>query len=334
VAGSSTATPIIAPPNRIDRATRRALRDKERKERAVGARDAEAAVAALEARLEQLTRLHCVAYARKDWNEAARQTLVEPSVKPHAKEQAARRALANYVPGIIDSLFGLEADKRRRLNERVLEAAREDAVLYAKAKKAADDHNLDINLAPGVLAMDPESIETALRAHLPVAELAPAVEGLLFACPAPGKLTVYLELLELDALPDEVCTPGPAGEIVFGPMPASQRYELQLLNACSAALRVAVETLAQVPVDAVEILARCHLFNPATRELEPYPVLYLKAPHEALARMDLRRLEPVSTVTALGGRVDWELGRGLAPIQVDDLGLALPAGTVKAKAAA
>jgi hypothetical protein len=310
------------------------MRQRERKERAAGNRgDPEAAIAALEARIEQLTRAHCAAYVRKDWNEAAQQTLVEPSVKPHAKEQAARRALANYVPGLLDSLFGLEADKRRRLAERVLEAAREDATLYAKAKKAADDHNRDITLAPAMLALDLDAIETALKAHLPIAELAPILEGLLFACPAPGKLTIYLELMELDALPDEICTASPSGEVVFSPMPAGQRHELQLLNACSAALRTVLETLAIVPVDEVELLARCHLVNPATRELEPYPVMYLKAPHHTVARMDLRRLEPVSTVTALGGRLDWEVGRGLAPIEVDDLSIALPAGTVTAKAA-
>lgn len=333
MADRGTATPILATMNRIDRATKQALRERERKERAAGKRKPlEVAVAEIEQRLEQLTRIHCVKYERRDWHEAAQRTLVEPSVKPHAKEQAARRALANYRPGIIDSLFKLEADKRRRLAERVLEAAREDAILYAKAKRAADTHNLDIKLAPGMLALEVETIDNALQAHVPAAELAPVLEGLQVSVPAVGKLTLYLDYLELDAMPDEVCVADDDGKPVFRAMPAPQRHELHLLNVCSATLRAVVEVMSVTPVDAVDVLGRCHLFNPATREFEPFPVLHLKATHEALSRMDLRRLEPVSAVTAMGGRIDWEISRGLAPIQTDDLKIAIPIGTAKAAA--
>lgn len=319
--------------NRIDRATKQALRERERKDRSEGRRKPlEIAIPEFERRVEQLTRVHCVKYARRDWHEAAQRTLVEPSVKPHEKEQAARRALSNYRPGIIDSLFKLEADKRRRLAERVLEAAREDAALYAEARRAAETHNLDIKLAPGMLALDPETIDTALQAHVPVGELAPVLEGMQISSPSHGKLTLYLDYLELDAMPDETCVAGEDGKPVFAPMPATQRHEIHLLNACSATLRAVVEVMSVAPVDTVEVLGRCHLFNPVLGELEPFPVLHLKAPHEALVRMDLRRLEPVSAVTALGGRIDWEISRGMAPIRTDDLTVAIPVGTAKAAA--
>lgn len=333
VADRGTATPILPTMNRIDRATKQALRERERKERLAGKRKSiEVAIAEFEQRLEQLTRIHCVKYERRDWHDAAQRTLVEPSVKPHEKEQAARRALSNYRPGIIDSLFKLEADKRRRLAERVLEAAREDAALYAKAKRAADTHNLDIKLAPGMLALDPETIESALQAHVPVADLAPVLEGMQISSPALGKLTLYLDYLEFDAMPDETCVAGQDGKPVFAPMPATQRHELHLLNACSATLRAVLEVMSLVPVDTIEVLGRCHLYNSTVGELEPFPVLHLKAPHEALARMDLRRLEPVSAITALGGRIDWEISRGMAPIRTDDLTVAIPIGTAKVAA--
>jgi hypothetical protein len=39
----------------------------------------------------------------------------------------------------------------------------------------------------------------------------------------------------------------------------------------------------------------------------------------------MRRLEPVATITALGGRIDWELGRGFAQVKINDLNLTGPA---------
>lgn len=321
----ATTTPIIASMNRIDRATKKALRDRERRERATTRRDSSPQAAArYDALIEALSRAHCVKYERLDWNEIAGKGLVEPAVRANARELAARRALANYRPGLIDTLFGLETEKRRALAERVLEAARADAALYAKARLAADTHNLDVTVAPGVMALDPSAIESALKAHLPVELLQSLTEGVGFHMPAADKLVVYVEALEFDSLPDEVCFLNEAGRAAYVPMPYAQRSELHLASTCSAALRVGVEVMQVVPVDKIDVLVRCPLLNSSTGGLESRPVLHVRLLHDALARMDLRRLEPVSTVTAFGGRLDWEIARGFGPIAVGDLRLTQP----------
>ena len=325
MSGQDAARTIIPTMNRIDRATKRALRERERKDRdARRAKTPEAgaqAVARLDILVERLTRAHCIRYDRKDWNEIAQRGLVAAAPRSNAKELAARKALARYEPGVIDSLFGLGKDRRRELAERVLAAAKADQAVYEKARRAAEAHNTDVQAAAGVLALDINAVETTLKANVDRDALGPALEGFAVMQAAPGRFIVFIDGHELDAMPDETCGVTPTGEAAFARLPPPNIRELHLSNICSISLRIGVEVLATVGVESVEVVTRCHLHKAGARESEQSPVLYVKLPHAALSRMDLRKLEPVSTVTALGGRLDWDVERGFAPIKVDDLRL-------------
>lgn len=308
----------------IERTTNRATRDRARKERVTAKRGTSPELAArYEALFEQLTRAHCVRYQRINWPEIAESGLVEPAVKADALERKARRALANYNPGVIDSLFGLGAERRRTLAEKVLAAAKKDAELFAKAKRNAQVHNLDVQLAAGVVALDFASIEAALQTHFPADDLRPALEGVAIDMSPSGKLVVHVDMLELDALPDESVGLGEGGRAVHALITPTARHEFHLANVCSAILRVAVEVMSVVPIESIEVLGRC---VPATAKgpADPQPIMYVRISHQALSAMDLRRMEPVSTVTAMGGRINWDIGRGFAPIQIEDLALAAP----------
>lgn len=319
-----SAKTIIPTMNRIDRVTKKALREQERKARLTARRPTGPSVAAAyEAMFEQLTRSHCVGYERLDWNEIATRGLVEPAMRRNELEQKARRKLANYQPGLFDALFGMGAERRRALAEKVLEAAKKDAEIFAQAKHNAEVHNLDVNLAGSIMALNLNAIETALKAHLPIKLLNQILEGFAVTMPTPGRMVIYIDGLELDAIPDESVDIGEEGKSVYRPLPPSLRYEMHLANICAATLRVGLEVMQVVPLDAVDILTRCMLPK-ASGDVSQYPVMHVNLPHHALKAMDMRRLEPVSTITALGGRIDWEAARGFAPIPIGDLKLTAP----------
>lgn len=321
-----TAKTIIPTMTRIDRATKRAMRERERKDRAADrAKRSEIPpekAVAYDRLLQRLTRAHCVKYARKDWGEIARRGYVQPLPRKHDREKAARRALYNYQPGLIDALFNNGKDRRRELVARVLSAAKADLEEYEKGKRQAEAHNTDVAVAAGVLALDLTAIESTLKANLDFAALRPALEGFAVAQPSAGRFIVYIDALELDAMPDEACVLAPGGlRAACAPLPAANIQELHLSNVCSISLRIGVEVLSAVGVDSVEIVTRCHLPAGDGRETQQHPILYVKLTHQVLTRMDLRKLEPVSTITALQGRLDWDAGRGFQPIAVDDLKL-------------
>ena len=325
MSGQDTARTIIPAWNRIDRATKQVVRDRERKEREARRmkkpEPGEAAVAQHDALLERLTRVHCIKYARKDWNEISRRGMMEPAPRSNAREQAARKALARYEPGMIDSLFGLGKDRRRELAAKVIAAAKADQATYEKNKRAAEAHNADVAAAAGVLAMDMGALEATLKANFDRETVGTALEGFAIAQPSPGRFIVFIDALEAAAMPDETCQIGPTGQAVYMPLPEANIQEVHLSNVCSVSLRVGVEVLATVGVDAVEVLTRCHLPNRVGDGTAQSPVLYVKLPHVAIERMELEKLEPVSTVTALGGRLDWDTTRGFAPVAVEDLKL-------------
>lgn len=313
---------IIPTMNRIDRATKKALRDKERKDRPTTKRSTAPVMAErYEQLFEQLTRTHCAPYERLDWNEIATRGLVEPAIRRNELELKARHKLANYQPGLIDTLFGMGADRRRALTEGVLTAAKRDAEQYALAKRNAEVHNLDVNLAGAVMAMDLNAIEQALKAHVPVSTLNAVLEGFAIVFPAAGRLVIYIDALEPDAMPDESVDIGETGRSVYRALPEALRREMHLANVCAATLRVALEVMQVVPVEQCEVVTRCFLTSPRG-EMALVPVIYAKIPHIALKNMDMRRLEPVATITALGGRIDWDLARGFSAVKINDLNLA------------
>lgn len=311
---------VIAPLSRVDRAAGRMIRDGERKERAAERRRATRVEAvAHETRIARLTKAHHVEFSRVDWAEIEAEGPVVPMVARDAVSAEARRKLASYRPSIIDALLGLEQQKRRALNDKVVAAAKADAELYAKAKAIADRHNGLLALAAGVRALKVEAVAGALKVNDAAAALKDVVEGFSLHLEGDRRLVAQVDLIEFDALPDEACTAG-AGSPAHRPISDADRHELQLANAASVALRVAVEVLQVAPVDVVEVVAR--LCRPGgLTEADMDPVLYVKVPAAPLARMQLAKLEAAPTLAALAARVDWTSTRGFAPIEIDDLGL-------------
>lgn len=309
---------IIAPLSRVDRVAARSLREGERRRRTgerrrAGKADAEA----WQALIAGLTEAHHVTFKRIDWAEIEEAGPMAPNVARDAMSALARKKLQDYRPSLADSLLGRERDRRRELTAKVIEAAKADAELYARAKAEADAHNRKLALATEVRKLNPDATAGVLK----VSDVGKALKDVIeaFSLRAEGaRLVAQIDLIEFDALPDEECKTGAAGA-AWTEMPAADRAQLQLANACSVAVRVAVEVLQVAPAEAVDVVARvCRAGSDADFE----PVLYVKVPTLALAKANLKKMEAPSIVAALGARLDWTAARGLAPIELDDLGLA------------
>lgn len=314
---------IIPQLNRVDRAAGRMIRERDRKTRGLQRRrPSRAQVDAHEARIQALTQIHRVDFKRIDWVGIVEQGLVAPAVARDAVSSVARRKLADYRPTLLDTLLGLEQQKRRELTEKVVESGRADVELYARAKAAADTHNRLLKLAPEVAALNPAAIAGVLHANGAAAVLADVTEGLKLFVVGASRLVAQVDLLEFDALPDEACTAGAAGP-AYDVIPPSEQIDLQLANACAVVLRVAVELLQVAPVEAVEVVARVCRPGGLT-EADMQPVIYLKTPAEAFAKLKLKTLEATPVMTALGPRIDWNSDRGFVAIKVDDVGLPAP----------
>lgn len=317
------AAPIIGPMSRVDRVAGRALREGERKERKVARRRASHAQAdAHKARMKALVEAHKTEFNRVQWVEIVQAGPVAPAVARDAVSQAARRRLAEYQPSFIDSMLGREREVRRKLTTDVLEAGKADAELWGRAKAAAEAHNRLLKLAPEVAALNLQAIAAAIKLSPGARLLEEVVEGFTLFSGGKDRLVACVDLLEYDALPDEACVSG-VGAASYAAIPPNERNELQLNNACSVALRAALEVLQIAPVVTVEVVARvCPPRGMTEADLEP--VLYLKVPEAALTKLQLGKLDATPTVTALGARMDWSIERGFVPIDIEKVGIVLP----------
>jgi hypothetical protein len=312
---------ILAPLSRVDRVAGRSLREGERRRRAGERRRAGKADAdGYEALIKRLTEAHHVAFKRIDWAQIEEDGPMAPSVPRDAVSSAARRKLTDYRPSLADSLLGRERDRRRELTEKVVEAARADAELYAKAKAAADAHNRMLALAGEVRALNPDAIAGVLKVNGAAKALKDVVEAWSLSAAGP-RLIAQVDLIEFDALPDEACKASAAGVAAWAALSAAERAQLQLANACSVALRAAVEVLQAAPVEIVEVIARvCRPGGLADADFDP--VLHVKVPAIALAKANLKKMEAPTVVSALSATLDWTNVRGLAPVKLDDAALA------------
>jgi len=307
---------IIAAMSRIDRVAGRGIRERDRRLRTADRRrPSRRDIEAHDALIERLTKVHQVGFERIDWDKLEAEGPVVPTVARDAVSAVARQKLANYRPSLIDSLLGLEREKRRELTNKVVEAARADAELYGRAQAQAAAHNRMLALAADVRAMQAEAIAAVLKANGAAAALKEVVEGFRLYAEGKSRLIGQVDLWEHDALPDEAATS--AG---YTPIVDADRNQLQLDYASAVALRAAVEVLQAAPIPEVEIVVRvCRPGGLADADIEP--VLHVKVSAAALAKLQLRKLDAAPTVVALGAQVDWKPSRGLAPIRIDDPGL-------------
>lgn len=305
---------VISAKSRVDRVADRALRETQRKARTAGRRrPTRPDVDAYKARIAALTEAHRIEFERVDWDEIVECGPVAPDISRDSESAAAKRALMEYRPSLMDSLLGREKERRRELMLKVGEAAKADTELYARAKAIAERHNKLLALAPEVRALKPQAIANALKANGIVAELEDVVEGLSLTAPAPGRIVAIVDLTEFDALPDEKCSLGPAGP-GYGEVSMADRCQLQLTHAASLVLRVAAEVLQIAPVEGVEVVARlCRRDDHDGADLET--VVHVKISLAAFKKLQLKDVDPGPTLTGLGARLDWSDARGLAPIE-------------------
>ena len=313
---------VLAPLSRVDRVAVRSLREGERRRRTGERRRAGKAEAeTYEALIARLTEAHHVVFKRIDWTKIEDDGPMAPTVPRDAVSSVARKKLSDYRPTLADSLLGRERERRRELTEKVVEAAKADAELYGRAKAEADAHNRMLALAGEVRALNPDAIAGVLKVNGAAKALKEVVEAFSLRAEGATRLVAQVDLIEFDALPDEACKASAAGVVSRTELPAAERAQLQLANACSAALRAAVEVLQVAPVETVEVVARvCRPGGLADTDFDT--VLYVKVPAMALGKANLKKMEASTVVAALSARLNWTAARGLAPIDLADLGLA------------
>lgn len=304
--------PILATAIRAERATLRAARAFERRkiEHDPASSDLDDSLALGPSDLERLIGCHRIGYRKVDWGEQTLGEAVALPVRAHERERAARHALATWKFSWIDRLFGNEAVRRRQLNAKVIDAAREDELAFQTAYRAAAAHNAEVLGVRKIFELDPKAIKDAVAAKTRLAELREPMNRFGVALPGGRRVIAFVEAIQEEDIPYVRLVEGGRREAI----PAAERRRMHLGALCSAGLRVGAELVALLPLDAVEVAVAVELVGG-----DPQPVLQMLVTARALVEQPWTTADAVTLARGLGARMDWSLEAGFSPIRLVDL---------------
>lgn len=303
-----TTRSLIAAGRRIDRANKRAARERAAYLREVAKleaeAEAEAAVEAFEDLCDELASVHCVIPDPIDWQslaEAKEPVAPEPS---NAKGYKARRALERYKPGLLDRLFNQEAKQCAKLEKAIETGVQADSRASAEAVEAFKKRHAQwmesARVAEGVLASDPTAERLALSEHSDRFSEADFLgRKIEFALEETG-WTILLHANPVEDMPQEKLSLLKTRKLSRKAMPKGELMSLHQDNVCGAVIRCAVEFFAIIPKrDAVEVRAILELLDTATGHVEAEPVVIARITRSLLDNVNLGRLDPSDFIESI-----------------------------------
>lgn len=272
--------------------------------------------------IEALTGAHRVSLTRIDWlAKATAPEVLIPQRRSDAEDAAAAR-LAGYSPGWLVRALGREQRTRDRLAEEADDARAQDEAAHSSAVAAAMRRNSEIATAKRVIDLDPDAMVAALDEHSSLGTLPFSVEGVdsLFV---DSRIIAIVDGLDIEDMPEEIVTLLKSGKASVKDLPVGKRQELHRDAICSAAIRVAMEFLATLPIGEVEVLMLTDILDRSTGHIVAAPVLHLRATSQALATLNLPRTQAAAVVERLGAHLEWSKRDGFRAINAAAFGIDL-----------
>ena len=212
--------------------------------------------------------------------------------------------------------FGLEKGQRAKLSSAVATARGRDEDEFSRRQASAAAQRTEIAFAQRLVAGDHAVVADALERHTDVGSLAFCVEGLDVLFTDDQRVIAMVDGLDLEDMPDRSVNMLQSGKASVKALTKTRVLELHRDNICSSAIRVALEFLQVLPIDAVEVVMHADLLNAATGHIRSEPVLYLRVAAQAISGLNLPRAEAVALVERLGGHYEWTKRDGLKAINL------------------
>lgn len=310
----------------MDRAAKQAERQRVARQQVLHRQahlDASARAAAeYEEIVEALTGAHRTPLSRVDWLTTATAPDVPMPERRSDCEYAAAVRLAEYAPGWFARTLGREQKERARLaNEVAASRARDDAA-HVAAISAAEARNAEIAAARRVVDRNLDAMVVALDEHSALGSLPFSVEG-VDTLLLDGRTIAIVDGLDLEDMPEETVTLLKSGKVSVKDLAVGKRIEMHRDAISSAAIRVAMEFLATLPIDEVEVLMLTDILDHGTGHIVSLPVLHLRATSQALGSLNLSRTQAIAVVERLGAHMDWSKRDGFRAINPAAFGVEL-----------
>lgn len=276
-------------------------------------------VAQFEGYCDLIVSLHQESGETWDWRAVA---LTPPPPEPIPRddhEQRARSDIESYVPGFFERLFG-GAKAKQQLLVAALEQARSldrgnHQTALATYRASADLWRMRAQLAPRVLQLEFGACRDALEHAGAFDELASLQVFVALEAVVGDLATVRCSVDDDEIVPTEELKLTAAGKVSSKEMAQGKYWALYQDHVCSAALRVARETFAVLPVARVIVNTHTRRLNTSTGHNEQACILAAQFTRRGIASLNLSAIDPSDAMKNFSHRMKFKKSTGFDVVE-------------------
>jgi len=269
--------------------------------------------------LELLVSVHKDCGPTWDWHAIAREQPPAHPIRVSQGETAARAALSAYKPGFFERLFGGDKKRIAALKQSVVEGHKADDAAYMAA---VGRHQQDYAAWTARTAQAQHMLGRDIRAYPTVLQLSGALDEL-----TAFKVQVTLTATEQDAIaftcsimddqmvPREEVKLTAKGKLSTKEIAAGRYWALYQDHVCSAAIRVAREVFAVLPVSRAVVNIGPVRLNTSTGHRESVTFLAVHIAREELYRINLASIDPSDSMKNFHHRMKFKKTTGFEPVE-------------------
>lgn len=281
-------------------------------------------VAVYEDQIGTLRSLHRDCSVVLDWD-AIHNSASPRTPKPtNANEHAAMSRLNGFQPNLLDRLLRRSESRRAALAEETERAkAKDEAVNRSAAndhKKAHGDWEDARAMAARIRDGEEDAIGEVLAGSDALDERRDLIPSVKFSVVSRTVVEAEVRVHGSDIIPKETKTLLKSGKLSEKAAPKGAFYGIWQDYVCGAALRVARETFAHVPVETAVVHVLIEMLDPKTGHLAEQPVLSVAMPRQTVDRLNIDLVSPSDSMSNFVHQMDFKKTQGFRAVEKMDSG--------------
>ena len=251
--------------------------------------------------LNSVIRLHCNPLRPTNWTEIATQEKPQPPVFSGMDESVAAERLKSYRPNLFMRLLELDGDRIASLQcdveaARIRDLQRHEAAVssYKTATRTVDQHR---RMAKRVLAGDLNAYNEVLD-NCDIGASPILARNIIHSFVSASRIEVFANLNPTEVIPEDTKTLLASGRVSVKKAKKKEFTSLYQDHLCSAALRIARDFMALLPIRKVLIHGLTPGIDPATGHPCERCVLSCLLTRDGFEKIEFEQVDPTDCLTS------------------------------------
>jgi len=253
-----------------------------------------------------------------DWEQIKNDPKPLEPILSDSNEKLAIEKLNSYIPSFFDKLLFQTGNKTVKFQLDIVRGKEKDKLEFDNAKEELSNWNLLQEICTGILNKDPKGYSKAIEYFNPFSDIA-ALGSKLYIEFNKDFAVIDLLVKSEDVVPNYILSQTTTGKLSKKNMPISRFNEIYQDYICSAALRLAREVHAYLPVKFAVINANGNIVNTTTGMIEEQSILSVAIPKETLNNLNFDTIDPSDSMKNFIHNMKFSKTKGFSIIDKVDI---------------